>query len=562
MRPPFSPKPAKKTDFQKPNVVFQPQVASGLQSGFNQLINLIRPTLGPLPHVVAVEKVAQRASIPELLDSGATIARRVIQIPDRDADVGLMYLRHVLWKLQESEGDGTATAAVIFQTVFNEGLRYVAAGGNAMSLRQHFEKGMLHILDAVDQQTAPINGKQRLAGLARAICYDDELSKMLGEIFDVIGAYGRLEVRKNSGRELVREYVEGMYWSSGLRSREMGNTEYGLRLNLENAHILISDLEIETPDQLIPLLQMAVKNNVKQLLLVSATLSEKAMAILLNKDNREKIFVAAVKTPGSSTDDQRAAMQDLAILTGGRALTKATSDTLDRVRVEDLGRARRIWADKEFFGIVGGRGDPRILRQHIAALRQAFRGIIPSISGEATDASNERRRLLERLGKLMGGSATLFVGDMSASGVEARVELAKNTAEAMRGAMRDGVVPGGGVALLNCRAVIRQCRDQAQDDDERAAYTILLKALETPFTAIVENSGVWAGKILAEVDQADPGCGYDVMSRKVVPMSEAGIFDTAPVVKAAVRSGIAGAALALTTEAIVHRKNPPEVLHT
>lgn len=562
MRPPFSPKPAKKTVFQKPNVVFQPQVARGLQSGFDQLINLIRPTLGPLPHIVACEKIAQRASIPELLDSGATIARRVIQIPDRDADVGLMYLRHVLWKLQESEGDGTASAAVIFHTVFNEGLRYAAAGGNAMSLRQYFEKGMLIILDALDRQTTQIHGKQRLAGLARAICYDEELAKMLGEIFDVIGAYGRLEVRKNSGRELVREYVEGMYWTSGLRSREMGNTEYGLRLNLENAHILISDFDIETPDQLVPLLQMAVENNVTQLLLVSATLSEKAIAILLNKANREKVFVAAVKVPGLSVDDQRAAMQDLAILTGGRALAKATSDSLDNVSLTDLGRARRIWADKEFFGIVGGRGDPRNLRQHIASLRQAFRSIVPSISGEATQAANERKRLLERLGKLVGGSATLHVGDMSPGYVEARVELAKNTSEAMRGAMRDGVVPGGGTALLNCRAALSACRERAENDDERAAFTILLHAVEAPFRAIVENSGLWAGKVLAEVEEAGPGFGYDVLAQKVILMSEAGIFDTAPVVKGAVRSGIAGAALALTTEAIVHRKNPPEVLHT
>jgi chaperonin GroEL len=562
MSPPFSPKPSRKTDFQKPTVVFQPQVARGLQSGFDQLIQLIRPTLGPLPHTVAVEKVAQRGSIPELLDSGATIARRIIQIPDRDADVGLMYLRHVLWKLQESEGDGTATAAVIFQTVFNEGLRYVVAGGNAMSLRQHFEKGLLLLLDQLDQQTMQIYGKQRLAGLARAICYDDELAKMLGEIFDIIGAYGRLEVRKSSSRELDREYVEGMYWAGGLRSREMGNAQYGLRLNLENAHILISDLEIETPDQLVPLLQMALQNNVKELLLVSATLSEKAIAILLNKANREKVFVAAVKTPGPNSDEQHSAMQDLAILTGGRVISKATGDTLQQVRYEDLGRARRIWADTEFFGIVGGRGDARVLRQHIASLRQAFRGIVPSISGEAAQAANDRRRLLERLGKLVGGSATLYIGDMSPSSVEAREELAKHTAEAMRGAMREGVVPGGGVALLNCRAALEHCRNQAQDDDERAAYVILLKAVEAPFRTIVENSGLWAGKVLAEVDQAGPGYGYDVLARRVAHMAETGIFDAAPVVKGALRSGIAGAALALTTEAVIHRKNPPEVLHT
>ena len=223
-----------------------------------------------------------------------------------------------------------------------------------------------------------------------------------------------------------------------------------------------------------------------------------------------------------------------------------------------MGRARRIWADKEYFGIVGGRGEPRPLRQHIATLRQAFRN-----AGDPAD----RKRLLERLGKLTGGSATLFVTDISPNAIEARVELAKRTAEAMRGAMREGVVPGGCVALLNCRAALRDClaRISAEDlhaTDTRAAYNMLLEALEAPFRALVENAGFWPGNILAEVEHSGPDHGYDVLARKVVDLKEAGLYDAASVVKGAVRSAVAGAALALTTQAIVHLKNPPEIMHT
>ena len=293
MRRPTPNRP-KKTNFQTPGVVFQPDAVEGMQDGMNKLVALVRPTLGPLPHIVACEQVADRRSLPELLDSGGTIARRVVQLPDRDEDVGFMFLRHVLWKLQENEGDGTATAAVMFQSIFNYGRRYIAAGGNAMLLREHLDGGMRLILSELDRQVTQLHGKQRLTGLARTICYDEELAKMLGEIFDIIGAYGRLDVRKGSGRELVREYVEGMYWENGMRSREMANSDFGMRANLEDAAILISDLEINTPEQLVPLLQLAVKNNIKQLMLVSNSLSEKAMGILLAKPNRERVFVVAV----------------------------------------------------------------------------------------------------------------------------------------------------------------------------------------------------------------------------------------------------------------------------
>lgn len=552
----------KKKDYQKPGVVFQPAAAEGMQAGFDKLVDLVRPTLGPLPHNVAIEKIASRDHLPEILDSAGTIARRVVEITPRNEDVGLMYLRHVLWKLYESEGDGTATTAVMFQTIYNLGLRYVAAGGNAMILRRHLESGMMLLLDAIDRQTVRLSGKKQLAGLARTICYDDELSKMLGEIFDIIGEYGRLEVRHSHTRDVTREYVEGMYWESGMRSREMGTSEFGMRADLENAAVLISDLDIESPEQLIPLLNLAVKNELKQVLLVSNTLSEKAMSILLAKPNQARVHVVAVKTPGMSIEVQRDALEDLALLTGGRALLKITGDLLENVRLDDLGRARKIWADKEFFGIIGGRGNPRALREHIATLRQTYRSVTaPLTPGQHDSSAPDRSRLLTRLGKLMGGSATLMVGDFTTTATDARVELAKRTAEAMRGAMREGVVPGGGVAFLDCREVLRPCLN-TEDSDQRAAYNILLRALETPFRVLLENAGVWPGRALAEIEHQGPGYGYDILQQKVVNMYETGLFDAAPVVKGALRSAIAGAGLALTTEAIVHRKNPPDSMHT
>lgn len=558
---PLSPdrrKKHKSKDFQTPCVVFQPYAMQGMARGIHKLVALIRPTLGPLPHNVAIEQLTSRNSLPEILDSGGTIARRIFQIADRDEDIGFMFLRQVLWKLHESEGDGTAFAAVMFETIFDQARRYITAGGDPMQLRYHLEAGLRLILLELDRQTVRISGKQQLAGLARTICYEDELARMLGEIFDIIGAYGRLEVRSGSGLEMEREYVEGMYWDGALRSREMGNAEFGMRANLENAAVLISDLEIETPEQLVPLLSLAVSNKIKQVLLVSKTLSEKAMALLTNKANRERVEVFAVHLPGSLVEAQRDALEDLSILTGGRVFLSITGDTLETLKLEDLGCTRRAWADNHFFGIIGGRGNPRTLRQHINTLRKVYHTI---------ENPEDRRRLLERLGKLIGGSATLYIGGISPSAIEARSELAKRTASAMRGAISDGVVPGGGIALLNCRAVLEPCLKESSNSDERAAYKILLMALETPFRILVSNAGYQPGKVLAEVQMhtgqnGDLQAGFDVLTGKVADISQFQAFDAASVVKGAVRSAIGGAALALTTEVLVHKKNPPEQINT
>ena len=520
-----------------------------MESGIRQMVALIRPTLGPLPHVVAQEKIGQRDSLPEMLDSGGAIARRVIEIPNRDADVGAMYLRHVLWSIQEAEGDGTATAAVMFDTIYHLGRRFIVSGGSPMLLREHLEAGMRVILKALDEQVVQLSGKTKLIGLARTICYDEEVARLLGEIFDIIGTYGRLEVRRGSGHEMLREYVEGIYYEGGLLSRGMSNADMGLRANLENAALLISDLELNEPEQLVPLLEVAYHNNIKQVLLICSVLSERAMGLLTARPNQEKVFVAAVKIPGLSLQEQQAAMEDLAILTGGRPLVKATGAVLNQLKVEDFGYARRAWADKDFFGIVGGRGDARVLRRHIGELREAYHNI--------TDPA-DRKLVLERLGRLTGGSATLYVGGISPTAIEAREELAKRTADAMRGAMRVGVVPGGGVALLRCRTKLQECHKNAMDAEERAAYSMLIEALEAPFRTLVENAGFEPGKLLAEMETCGPDYGFDVLAREVVDMRVAGLYDAAPVVKAAVRGAISGAALALTTDVIVHRRNPPE----
>lgn len=528
-------------------VVFQPSTYRGIQRGVNQMVEAIRPTLGPRPRIVAIDRILDN-KMPELLDNGGTIARRIIQLPDRDQDVGAMLVRDLLCQLQDQVGDGTATAAVLFQSIYNQGVRYLASGGNAMRLCSYLEKGVRVILDHLTGLTIHLSGKEKLAQVTETICHDPTLARLLGEIFDIIGEYGRLEIRPGRGRSLEREYVEGMYWERGLLSREMITDHRRLRTEFEDAAILIGDLEIEDPRQLFPALELAIRANIRSLLIVVSKLSDSAIAFLLANKDAEKFQAMAVKTPGWSNDEQAAALEDLAVLTGGRPFVRVAGDTFSQIKPQDFGRARRVWADRRNFGIIGGKGAPRALRQHIATLRAVF---------ERTDEPALREKLRKRIGKLLGGSATLWVGGATELEITTRQELAKRTAAATRQAMMEGVVPGGGVSLLACRPALQEMLDQSTDPDERAAYRILMRAVQEPFRTIVANAGYDASEVMAEIKLAGPGHGFDVTSGQVVDMMQAGIWDAAIVQKSAVYATIAGAAQALTIDVLVHRQEQP-----
>jgi chaperonin GroEL len=533
--------------WQTPRVISNLAVYRGLQRGIDQLTDAIRPTLGPLPRLVLTTN--PRLNYPEPLDNGALIARRVFQIRDRQADVGAMYLRNLLWRLHETAGDGTATAAVLFQAIYAAGLRYIVADGNAPRLRQHLEGAAQFVLDLLAERTIQIEGRARIARLAETICSDHELSEELGEIFDVIGPYGRLEVRSGHSQRLEREYVEGRYWDGPLLSPHMVNDAIRQRALLGEPAVLISDLEVREPSQLIPVMEAALGAGARSLLLIVRSLAESATALLLLPPNRERLVVAAARTPGANTTATRDSLHDLALLTGGRPFLQEAGDTLQHVRSDDLGRARQAWADAEYFGLTGGEGEPVDLRRHVAALRSAY---------SAADDTRDRKRLLDRLGKLLGGAATLRVGALSPFAVDLRKEQAIRTAEALRGALRDGLLPGGGVALLDCIPALEARRRVAAEPEERAAYHMLIQSFEAPARALFHNAGFDPDETLARVRASGPGHGFDVVRRQVVNMAQAGILDSAAVVRAAVGGTIRSAALAFTINTLVHRANPPD----
>ncbi len=542
--------------WQRPRVTFQPQVQQGLLRGIEQIVDAVQPTLGPLPRIVLYDQtIGHTTRSPELLDDGGTIARRIVQIRGRDADVGAMLLRNVLWRLREDVGDGTATAAVLFRAVYAEGLRYLAAGGNAMRLRVHLERAVRDILTELDGMTSRVRGKDELVALASAISNDPEMGKVLGEVFDIIGEYGRLEIRKSRGRSYEREYVEGMYWDGGLVSRVFINDMASQRAELQNAAILMTDLDINDPRDLVPLLTTCVRAEIDSVAIIGRKISDVVVGMLIMNREKGKVKINAigVKTPGTASSEQRTALMDMAVLTGGRPLRKDAGDSIRRIQLADLGRARRVWADNRNFGLIGGQGDPRALREHIARLRNTF---------VSTTDADERDELQKRIGKLMGGSATLHVGGNTETEMNYTKEQAQRVADAMRGAIREGVLPGGGVALLACRPMLAARMAQAVESEERAAYRILMAALQAPTRALLENTGYEPGEVLGSIEKAGPGYGFDVVRGEIVDMTAAGIRDITTVVKSAVLTAVSSAAMALTTDVVIHRALPPDALNT
>lgn len=522
-----------------------PEVHLSFQRGIRQVVGAVRPTLGPTPRLVAVERPS-RTEAPELVDDGGLIARRIVEVPDKYKNMGAMYARDVMLEVLESVGDGTATAAVLFQTIYDQALPFLMAGGDPHVLRQHLLTGAQVLLGLVDQLSVDIDGESDLAQLARTINGDEEISKLLGEIFDVVGIYGQVDIRAGHQRASERAYVEGMYWPSGVHSGLAIEDSAERRLEAEHCAILISDLDIQEPHEVVPLLELARDVGAGSILLTAMRISDSVLGLLASLPVSSTPRVIAVKTPGVRSSERAQDMEDLALMTGGRPLLQVAGQSMGGVRHEDLGFARRAWADRWHFGVVGGAGDPRRLRQHIRDLRASL---------EHADDAMEQSRLCERVGKLLGGSATLWVGGSTVTEITTRKQLADRTANALRSALKGGKVPGGGVVMLACRSGLQQLKDQSTDATEQFVMGILIRALEEPFRVILTNAGYDPSMALARIDAASPGKGFDVMSGRLIDdMAESGIVDSAAVVRMVLQKAIHSAALALTIDVLVPSK--------
>ncbi|MCL5995382.1 MAG: chaperonin GroEL [Chloroflexi bacterium] len=535
----------------KPAVTLQPRTYQDILHGTNLIANAIRPTLGPLPRLVVLERL-KRTEAPEFLDDGATIARRIIQVEPRGSDIGAMLIRHALWQMHQEAGDGATTMAVLYQAILREGIRYVTQFDcNAMLLRAGLEKGLSAVLDCLRREAGPLTGKLNIEKIAGGMCQGDlEMAKMMGEIFDMVGPDGMIVVEGWNKLGLEREYIEGTYWKlSGWLSRLFVTDKADKRAVFDGAALLISDMDIKDPHQLVPVLERCVKAGIKKLVIIARSMSDAVIGLLVNNNQAKTIETLAVRTPKGMEIGRVTSIEDLAVLTGGRIFYAAAYTSFDAFQVTDLGHARRAWATESLFGVYGGKGDPRQIRKHIAAVR----GMLSSAEGE-----HDKGELQARLGRLHGGTVILRVGAIHETEREARKAIAERAVTGIRHALLGGVVPGGGSALIHAQAAVMGL--PVEHDDDAMAYKILARALEEPMRAIARNAGYVPDVIVEKVKAAPDGCGFDAITGRIVEMRQTGILDALIVLEKALQIAVSGAAMALTTDVIVHHRKPVESL--
>ncbi len=528
-------------------VLSQQDTREALKAGIDTLAGAVIPTMGPLTGPVALDD-KNRGGSPELLDDGGTIARRILQLEDRGADVGAMLLRETLWRQREAFGDGAATAAALYQTVFAEGQRFISAGGNAMLLRQALEAGLRDLLHDLRRQVQAVSTIDDMERLALSVCGERDIAAALADIFDVLGAHGPIEVR-DGGRQLGHEFFLGSHWESQVPSHLVFEGLIGERIELKNSAWLISDFELDDLQALVKLVTDVYQAGYASLVILAKSFSEQIIAAQ-GANSRMEDFRLVYLEPTGLVDEQEAALEDLALITGGQVLRAITGHSLDAVAPDTLGETELAWVDRNRFGIIaGGAGDEAGVKREIAALETRY---------EKSDDERRRQVLRARIGRLRGGSAVVYAGGSSESELRYQTELITRTIAALRSALLEGSLPGGGTALLRCVKGLRARYEECADLHEKAAWQILMKAAEAPCRTLLANAGHEApGLVVDAVAGAANGAGYDLRAGRIVDMQEEGVVDSAAAVLAAARNGIGGAALALTVERIVHRVNPP-----
>lgn len=528
--------------------MFQPKVYGKLQRGIHTVVRALRPTLGPLSGGVVIDHINTGNNLPEFLDGGGTIARRIIELGNRDEDMGAMLARAMVVKQYGAVGDGTVTAAILLDELVSSGVRYIAAGGDAMQLRRLLEKLIPSVLEELDRLSFQLEGEDALINMAYSLCHDRDMAQLMGETFALLGQYGRLEVREGYGRVLRREYVQGTYYYSGALSSAFFPNGSKTRFDVEEPSIFLCDYSIDDHRELFPVLKAAHEAGVRHLIIIARDLSEKAVGLLTTNNSRMNTFTAiGIKLPGLNETDRMEAIEDLSLLTGTTPYLKVLGDGLGEVRAKDFGKARRVWLDVRTFGVIGGRSDKRRLREHIQMLKRQH---------QAAKDFEDRTRSQQRIGNLLGGSATLWIGGFSESEISATKSVVDRTVRAMRLALEGGVVAGGGIALLRCRDILEQRLKTITNTDERAVHRMLINALAAPARAIFSNAGYEPSEIIAKLYHESPEAGFDVETGQVVNICSSGIYDSRDVVKASVRNAMSMAALVLTIDVLVHRSNP------
>ena len=530
-------------------LVFKEDARRKLQSGVDKVANAVSTTLGPKGRNVALDK---KFGAPTVTHDGVTVAKE-IELEDPYENMGAQLLKEAATKTNDIAGDGTTTATVLAQAIVSEGLKNVAAGANPMLLK----RGIIHAADIVAgnilDQSTPIETRDEIANVASVSAQDQEIGDLIAEVMDKVGKDGVVTVEESRGLEFETEYVEGMQFDRGYISPYFVSNSETMESSIEEPYILIHDKKVSAAQDIIPILEKLHQIGKRELVIIAEDVDGEALATMVVNKLRGAINVLAVKAPGFG-DRRKAMLRDIAVLTGGTVISEETGRKLDSVTVQDLGRAAKVVSTKDDTVIVDGAGEEGAIAGRIEEIRREI---------DASSSDYDREKLQERLAKLSGGVAVIRVGAATETELKEKKHRVEDALSATRAAVEEGIVPGGGVALINAMSSL----DGVSMDlgDENTGVNIMRRALEMPMRKIAANAGEDGAVIIQNVrraqdDNSNHRVGFNVMNGEYGDMIDAGIPDPAKVTRGAIENSASIAAMILTTEALitdVPEESPP-----
>ncbi len=516
-------------------LVFAQQAREEMLKGVNILANAVKETLGPKGRNVLIEK---SWGAPTVTKDGVTVAKE-IQLEEKFQNLGAQMVKEVASKTSDTAGDGTTTATVLAQAIFREGLKAASAGMDPMDLKRGIDKAAAAAVAELKKLSTPCTDRKSIAQVGTISANSDEaIGNIIAEAMDKVGREGVITVEEGSGIENELEVVEGMQFDRGYLSPYFINDKESMAAELENPYVLLHDKKISSIRDLLPVLEAVAKAG-KPLMIIAEDIEGEALATLVVNNLRGILKVAAAKAPGFG-DRRKAMLQDIAILTGGKVISEEVGLSLEKVQLEDLGTAKRVRVTKEDTTIVDGGGEKSAIEGRIKELKQQI---------EETTSDYDREKLEERVAKLAGGVAVIKVGAATEVEMKEKKARVEDALHATRAAVEEGVVPGGGVALLRAQKAVEALK--LDNDDQQAGARILLRAMEEPLRQIVRNGGGEPAVVLAKVKEGQGTFGYNAANETYGDMLEMGIIDPTKVTRMALQNAVSVSGLLLTAECAI-----------
>jgi len=513
---------------------FDAAARKALEAGVDAVANAVKVTLGPKGRYVVIDK---KFGAPTITNDGVTIARE-IEVEDAFENQGAQLVREVATATNDVAGDGTTTATVLAQAIVRQGLKNVAAGAQPLQLKRGIEIAVGAIVDGIEKQSKDVTGKDQIARVATISAGDEEIGDVIADAIEKVGKDGVVNVEEGQTFGMDLEFTEGMQFDKGYISPYMVTDQDRMEAVLEDPYILIANQKIGSVRDVLPVLEAVIQSG-KSILIIAEDVEGEALATLVVNKLRGTFTGVAVKAPGFG-DRRKRMLEDIAILSGGEVITEEMGLKLENTQISQLGRARRVVVSKDTTTIVDGSGDAAAIKGRINQIKAEV---------ENTDSDFDREKLQERLAKLSGGVAVVKVGAATETEMKEKKHRVEDALQATRAALEEGIVPGGGVALLQASKGVNV--EAIADEDERTGARIVLRAVEEPLRQIAENSGYEGSVVIADVMKAKKGFGLNAATGEIVDLVEDGVIDPAMVTRSALQNAASIAKNILTTEVII-----------